>query len=154
MVIEAEATLERLSKSEIGDLALDAAVQLQRAKSGGDLDATPLHELAAALRHSAGDDEGFASVSQMWPGYLDPFERLYRSANSAEPKSFKQLRDFIGTAISEIDAVGGGRPLDGGIASRLMDFCLQLNLELGRRQWLETRSDESRRRDPIEAGLR
>ena len=154
MVIEAEATLERLSKSEIGDLALDAAVQLQRAKSGGDLDARPLHELAAALRHSAGADEGFASVSQMWPGYLDPFERLYRSAHSAEPKSFKQLRDFIGTAIREIDAVSDGPALDGEIASRLMEFCLQLNLELGRRQWLETRSDESRRRDPVEAGLR
>ena len=129
-------------------------MQLQRAKAGGQFDATPLHELAAALRHSAGTDDTSGSMSHMWPGYLDPFERLYRSSKDIEPDSFEQIRDFIGSSIHQIDSVSAGHPLDQGLASRLIEFCMQLNLELGRRHWLETRVDDSRRRDPVEAGLR
>jgi hypothetical protein len=85
--MEAQSTLERLSKSDIGDLALDSALQLERARSGRPINTKPLHTLAAALRYSAGADDESGSVAAMWPGYFDPFERLYRSRQSAVPKS-------------------------------------------------------------------
>ncbi len=154
MAMKTEVGFERLSKSDISDLALDAALQLQRGKSGGDFDVTPLHSLALALRHSAGADDANGAPAQMWPGYLDPFERLYRSRTAVEPKSFDEIRDFITQAVKEIDSVDERQPFDKVLATKLIDFCMELNLELGRRQWMETRVDDSPRRDPVEAHLR
>ena len=147
---EAGATMVRLSKSEIGELALDSALELELAAAGQPFDVDPLHQLASALRQTTGSEEVPGRVAHMRPGYFEPFERLYRVHKAAEPKSFEQIRKFVATSIEQIDAAAS-RPLEPALASKLVDFCLELDREFARRQPTEDRGGRSTRGIPIEA---
>jgi hypothetical protein len=143
----------QLSKFMIGDLALRSALELERALAGANYDKEPLHSLAAALRQSSGAEPVSGGVSHMRPGYFEPFQRVYRARNTAEPKSLKQIREFLDKAIYDIDAAAD-QPLDRDLASRLVDFCLEVNREFVRRQPSEDNVGRSRRSVPVEAFVR
>lgn len=142
-----------LSKFMIGDLALRSALELERALAGGSYDKDPLHSLAAALRQSSGVEDMSGGVSHMRPGYFEPFERVYRARNTTEPKSLKQIREFLDRAIHDIDAAAD-QSLNSDLASQLVDFCLELNREFVRRQPSEDNVGRSRRSIPVEAFVR
>jgi hypothetical protein len=151
--MQTQAMAARLSKFKIGDLALRSAMELERARAGVKYDPGRLHELADALRTSAGKADEQGKMSHMRPGFLEPFERVYRARNSGEPKSYEQISEFVAKAIVEIDGAANEQ-IDDAIATRLVDFCLELNREFVRRQQSEGRVGRSQRGVPVEAFVR
>lgn len=154
--MQVQAMAGRLSKFTIGDLALRSALELERARAGTSYDGEKLHALAAALRASAGGDSADQKVAHMLPGYFTPFERVYRSRVHDEPKSLDDIRKYLSTFIDEIDQTATLRPkrLDESLATRLVDFCLELNREFVQRQPSEERVGRARRSVPVEAFVR
>lgn len=132
MMMQTHGMAARLSKFKVGDLALKSALELERARAGMHYDKTQLTELADALRVSAGETDHAGTVAYMRPGYFEPFERVYRSSNTAEPKSSEDIRKFVIDAIRDIDAAAAD-PIQPKLLSKLVDFCLELNREFVRR---------------------
>lgn len=143
----------RLSKFKVGDLALKSALQLERARTGASYDKSPLTDLAEALRVSAGGPDNVGNVAYMRPGYFEPFERVYRSRVEKEPKSLDELRQFMASAIVNIDAAAQNHVSEAEMAE-LVDFCLELNREFVRRPPAENKVGRRQRSAPVEAFVR
>jgi len=140
----------RLSKFKIGDLALQSALELERARAGEKYATAPLHDLADALRQTSMPPLGNAGVSSMRPGYFEPLERLYRLQSSEAPSSFDEFSDFIGRAIAELDEVAADQTMPHSLP-RLVNFCIELHREFVRRPTAEGRFGKSQRSVPVEA---
>lgn len=152
--MQTQAMAARLSKFKVGELALKSALELERARAGIKYDRRQLIELADALRVSAGQDETGGKVAYMRPGYVEPFERVYRSTKDIEPKSTEDIQTFVIKAIADIDIAVGEGKLNEKLVSKLVDFCLELNREFVRRQPTENRVGRRQRSVAIEAFVR
>lgn len=141
----------RLSKFKVGDLALRSALELERARAGLPHDRSRLTALAEALRVSAGEQDEATEVSYMRPGYLEPFERVYLSSHSNEPKTSDEIVRYVAKVIGDIDAAARNEQIPEALASKLVDFCIELNREFVRRQPTETRGGRKQRGVPVEA---
>ena len=150
MVMQTHSMAARLSKFKVGELALKSALQLERARAGVSCDMTQLHQLAEALRVSAGENDESGKAAYMRPGYFEPFERVYRSSVAADPTSIDDIRQFVIEAIEKIDSVTE-TDVDPEVAKKLVDFCLELNREFVRRTPAENRVGRRQRSVAIEA---
>lgn len=152
--MQVNAMAARLSKFKVGDLALKSALELERARAGISYDRTQLIALAEALRVSTGQDDTNGKAAYMRPGYFEPFERVYRSTEEAEPKSTDDIQKFVTKAIEDIDNAVARDKVSDQLVSKLVDFCLELNREFVRRQPTENRVGRRQRSVAVEAFVR
>lgn len=139
----------RLSKFQIGDLALRSAWELERARSHLPFDNTPLRELANALERSSEVSASQGSVTYMRPGYFEPLERVYHVRHSNEPDTPDGVKNFVKEATVRLKLVvsNGASERDG----ELVDFCLELHRAFIRRIPAEGRHEHKNRSIPTEA---
>ena len=142
----------RLSKFQIGDLALRSAWELERARSDLSFDRVPLHELADALERSAEGSASQGNVTYMRPGYFEPLEKVYHVRRSQGPDTPDGVMQFVKEAPSMLKLV----VTDGtsGRDAELVDFCLELHRAFIRRRPAEGRHEQKNRSIPTEAFIR
>ncbi len=142
----------RVSKFRIGDLALASALELERARTNGAFTATPLLELAEALKQtSLGAESGV--IAAMHPGYFEPFDRLNRSRHSGAYNTLEGVPGLVTwaiTALGEVAQTNG----KGEAVAELLNFCFQLHQEFVGRPAAEARFARARGTFPSEAGIR
>lgn len=113
-----------LSTFALADLALQAAIELDRMGAGLDHDPAVLVDLADALRrtsHPPADAPPFRFVE---PGYYLPFERLYRTIESRNPAVLENIQAYLqrtSDALSQADSAD---------QAELTSFCVALHQAL------------------------
>jgi hypothetical protein len=120
-------TLPTQSTFALTNLALQSAIELERAKAGMKFDKKPLRDLASALvqtSHANAPGEAFRFVE---PGYYEPFERLYLSREAKPSNTVTEIQTFIREASKRIANAAEGKGSD---AVKLIEFCLALHQEL------------------------
>lgn len=142
----------RLSKFQIGDLALRSAWELERARSDMPFDGTPLCELAKALERSSEVNASQGGVTYMRPGYFEPLEKVYHVRQADEPDTLDGVKKFVAEATARLKLVvtEGTGDRDG----ELVDFCLELHRAFIRRMPAEGRHEHKIRSVPVEAFVR
>jgi len=116
-----------MSKFSLAQLALRAAVELERAQGGGAPEAEPLLEFSAALLHASLADEDDAPFRFVEPGFYQPLQRLYHVQESVRASDIEHIQQLI-RRVSE----GLARAADGHAADTeaLIRFCVALHQEL------------------------
>lgn len=142
----------RVSKFRIGDLALDSALELERARISGQFTAGPLEALANALQQTSFDPPPGSMVSSMRPGYFEPFDRVQRSHSPSAQHGTEDIRALVDWAIAELKRVAQLNGIDGQ-AGELVNFCVQLHQEFVGRPAAEARFGRTQRSIPSSAGL-
>lgn len=143
----------RVSKFRIGDLALDSALELERARIGGTFTAYPLEALAEALQQTSLDPLPGTMVSSMRPGYFEPFDRVQRTRAPSAERSSDDIRNLVDWAVAELKRVAQTSGLDDQ-AGELVNFCIQLHQEFVGRPAAEARFGRAQRSIPSSAGIR
>ncbi len=139
----------RLSKFQIGDLALRSAWEMERARSLLPFDNTPICELANALERSSEVNASQGGVTYMRPGYFEPLERVYHVRHSNDPDTPDGVKNFVKEATGYLKLVaidGASDRLD-----ELIDFCLELHRAFIRRIPAEGRHEHNNRSIQTEA---
>ncbi len=124
-----QAIAPAVSKFGFCDLALEAALQLERARSGVDWDVAPLRNLADVLSrtsHPAGHAVPAAFIES---SYYQPFQRLLSSENVEEAESVDAIRAYFSGAVERLRGVEPGAAADERL-SDLVKFCVGLHREL------------------------
>jgi hypothetical protein len=120
-----------LSKFAICDLVLASTLELEKARTGRPAKSEPLRELAEALSRAArpmADDNSTAFVEA---GYFTPLEGLFTAMNSAQPRSIKQLQEFVQDATNGMRSQNLEDSSNDSILG-LIRFCVALHEELVR----------------------
>lgn len=118
-----------LSKFAFCDLALESALQLDRARGGGALDTHPLRALAEVLCRTSDPSPNSAPAAFIESSYYQPFQRLLQSQNVEGAQSIDKIRDFFGAAADRLRSIR----VEGASAeelSELVKFCVALHKEL------------------------
>jgi hypothetical protein len=105
-------------------LALQAAIELDRMRTGLDHDLDVLAQLADALRLTSEPPANEPPFRFVEPGYYLPFERLYRAQESRQPRALKDIQDYIqrtSDALSDADHAD---------QAKLTNFCVALHQAL------------------------
>ena len=123
MVVVSE-VLGAPSTFALTDLALQAAIELDRMRAGLAHDGTVLTQLAAALRLTSEPPAHSPPFRFVEPGYYLPFERLYRTQESRQPGALKDIQDYIQRTS---DALSHADPAD---QVKLTNFCVALHQAL------------------------
>lgn len=106
------------------DLALQAAIELDRMRIGLPHNPEVLAQLAAALRVTSEPPSSAPPFRFVEPGYYLPFERLYRTQESRQPGALKDIQDYIqrtSDALSQADHAD---------QAELTNFCVALHQAL------------------------
>ena len=106
------------------DLALHAAIELDRMRAGLPHNADILAQLAAALRLTSEPPASAPPFRFVEPGYYLPFERLYRTQESGQPGALKDIQDYIQRTS---DALSHADDAD---QAKLTNFCVALHQAL------------------------
>lgn len=122
------------SKFRLTQLALRAAVELERVRAGGQPHREPLDALSQALLHTSGSDEGATPFRFVEPGFYQPLQRLYYDHESVPASDVEHIQALI-RRISEALA----RVADGSLVGTdaLIRFCVALHQELIEEQTAE-----------------
>lgn len=142
----------RVSKFRIGDLALDSALELERARVGGQFTAGPLVALADALEQTSFDSTQGTAVSSMRPGYFESFDRVQRCRVHPTQNKADDIRALVEWAITELKRMAQTSGIDDQ-ASELVNFCVQLHQEFVGRPAAEARFGRTQRSIPPSTGL-
>lgn len=111
----------------LSDLAIRAAVELERRTLGETLDGQVFDELAGALRRTSQPVSATTPFHFAEPGYYSPFERLFCARESRQSGGIEDIRAFIQRTSDALAQVKGSS-LDG--AADLQGFCLALHKAL------------------------
>lgn len=106
------------------DLALQAAIELDRKRTGLAFNPDVLAQLAEALRRTSEPPAQAPPFRFVEPGYYLPFERLYRTQESRQPGALKDIQDYIqriSDALSHVDHAD---------QAQLTNFCVALHQAL------------------------
>lgn len=106
------------------DLALHAAIELDRMRAGLAHNPDVLTRLADALRRTSTPPANAPPFRFVEPGYYLPFERLYRTQESRQPGELKDIQDYIqrtSDALSHADRED---------QAKLTNFCVALHQAL------------------------
>lgn len=106
------------------DLALQAAIELDRMRAGLPHNGAVLAQLADALRLTSEPPAHSPPFRFVEPGYYLPFERLYQTQESRQPGALKDIQDYI-QRIS--DALSHADHAD---QAKLTSFCVALHQAL------------------------
>lgn len=106
------------------DLALQAAIELDRMRAGLAHSPAVLAQLAEALRLTSEPPANAPPFRFVEPGYYLPFERLYRTQESRRPGALKDIQAYI-QRIS--DALSHADHAD---QVELISFCVALHQAL------------------------
>ncbi|MFS0739004.1 hypothetical protein ABC365_00095 [Brevundimonas sp. 3P9-tot-E] len=116
-----------LSVLTLSDLAIRAAVELDRRTAGQPSDVCIFDELARALRRTSEPVSNAAAFHFIEPGYFSPFEWLYRHQESRQSGKVEDIQAFIKKTSEALEHVERG---DQAGASELQNFCLALHQAL------------------------
>jgi hypothetical protein len=119
-----------LSKFAFCDLVLDTALELEKARLGGQLSSAPIERLAEALSDAVKEDQPAGRPVFLEPAYFDSFERLFR-VQRGNPESVEQIQAFLREAVDDL------RDLEHNTGAteklgKVSEFCLVLHQELAR----------------------
>lgn len=120
-------TLPTQSTYALTNLALQSAIELERAKAGMKFDKKPLRDLANALVQTSRANATGEAFRFVEPGYYEPFERLYLSRGDKPSNTVTGIQAFIREASERIANAAEGKRSD---AVKLIEFCLALHQEL------------------------
>lgn len=115
------------SKFRLTQLALRAAVELERARAGGMARREPLEALSTALLQTSGVDEGSAPFRFVEPGFYQPLQRLYHDQQSVHATDVEHIQDLVRRTSEDLAAAAGGSQVN---TEALIRFCLALHQEL------------------------
>jgi len=122
------ATGPNTSKFRLTQMALRAAVELERRRGGAEPQPEPLKALSQALLQMSGSDEGGAPFRFVEPGFYQPLQRLYykqESVRAADVEHIQALVRRVSETLSQ--AADDGRRDD---TEALIRFCVALHQEL------------------------
>ena len=122
-----------LSKRDLGNLAIESALEFERANAGEVFEKSRLAAFCEALRVSIGERDitDGSMPDYMRPGYFEPFERVYVSCNQGKiPQSAMEIRSYIREIISEIDLFRRDERMNADSVTKFVDFCLELRRSL------------------------
>lgn len=108
----------------LADLALQAAIELDRKRAG--LAHTPevMAELAEALRLTSEPPASSTPFRFVEPGYYIPFERLYRAQDATHSGAVKDIQDYIQRTSDALSRADQADQVE------LIDFCIALHQAL------------------------
>jgi len=127
-----------LSKLELCDLLLDAAVELERSRSNRKFSRKPVERLASALSYASRPFDAAPQVGLIDPTFYDSFERLFRVQKTDTLESIDQLQAFVGEVVNELRSAEDG-DVSSDAAKKVVDFCIGLHQELTREIEAESR---------------
>jgi hypothetical protein len=115
------------SKFRLTQLALRAAVELERIRAGDQGRHEPLLALSQALLQTSGSDESSAPFRFVEPGFYQPLQRLYHeheSVRAADVEHIQALIRRVSEALAQAAQSGVGN------IEALIRFCVALHQEL------------------------
>ncbi|HEY0027388.1 MAG TPA: hypothetical protein VGC35_05920 [Allosphingosinicella sp.] len=142
-----------VSKFAIANLALRSAIQMEHMRRRERFDLRPIHDLACALDGTTIEDRsGGERVACMRAGFLEPFDRVYRSSSSAVTDGAGELENFVDRAADRLRAVDGVLPE--GDLEEIVELCMRLHEEFIQFPAERGRSGRPERSLQTEAGVR
>lgn len=106
------------------ELALRAAIELERAEESLSWDAKPVKKLGEALSDAASLEASGARLSLAESGSLQPFRRLYGSENPVD--SGKSLAKFLSGNADKLLSLSTALPARSEI-EHVIEFCVRLH---------------------------
>jgi hypothetical protein len=108
----------------LADLALQAAIELDRMRAGLAHNPAVLAQLADALRLTSEPPANAPPFRFVEPGYYLPFERLYRTQESRQPGALKDIQDYIQRTSDTLSHADHSHQVE------LTNFCVALHQAL------------------------
>lgn len=121
------ATGRTTSKFALAQLALRAAVELERARGGSQLRSEPLKALSVALLQASDPHDDGAPFRFVEPGFYQPLQRLYHVQESVRASDVEHIQALIRRISDSLARAADGRATD---TEALIRFCVALHQEL------------------------
>ena len=118
--------VQSTTRFRLTQLALRAAVELDRARSGAEAHGEPLQALAQALLQTTRGDEG-GPFHFIDPGFYQPLQRLYFDQESVRASDVEHIQGLIRRVSDGLARAAGGSRDD---TEALVRFCVALHQEL------------------------
>ena len=115
------------SKFRLTQLALHAAVELERARAGETVRREPLEALSTALLRTSGINESSAPFRFVEPGFYQPLQRLYHDQEPVGVADVEHIQALIRRTSEALTAAATGSQAD---TEALVRFCVALHQEL------------------------
>jgi hypothetical protein len=129
-----------ISRFALSNLAIKAAIELERLRKGKPLRRQILIDLARALSHTANPDPDNTSHRFFEVGYQKPFMRLYRDRTTADPRSIADVQEYLQKMAVEIQSFLASPDVEK--IDELASFCADLHHELASGLMSETRIEQ------------
>lgn len=120
-------TVQSTTRFRLTQLALRAAVELDRARSGAEAHGEPLQALAQALLQTTRGDEGGGPFRFIDPGFYQPLQRLYCDQESVRASDIEHIQGLIRRVSDDLARAAEGSRAD---TEALVRFCVALHQEL------------------------
>jgi hypothetical protein len=120
-----------LSKFAFCDLVLASTLELEKVRTGRPAKSEPLQHLADALSRAASPVSEGAPTAFVEAGYFVPLERLFTTFKNEQPKSIRQIQDFVQDATKDMRSLDTSGTSNTAIP-KLINFCVALHEELVR----------------------
>lgn len=115
------------SKFRLTQMALRAAVELERQRTGGQANRQSLEALSNALLQTSGAEDSTEPFRFVEPGFYQPLQRLYYDQESVPAADVEHIQMLIRRTSEDLAQAAQGR-LDSTEA--LIRFCVALHQEL------------------------
>lgn len=115
------------SKFRLTQLALRAALELERHRTGGAADLKSLQALSEALLQTSGAEDNSAPFRFVEPGFYQPLQRLYYDQESVRASDVELIQKLLRRTSNDLAQAAQGRPAD---TEALIRFCVALHQEL------------------------
>jgi len=115
------------SKFRLTQLALRAALDLERHRTGGAADLKSLQALSEALLQTSGAEDSSAPFRFVEPGFYQPLQRLYYDQESVRASDVELIQKLLRRTSNDLAQAAQGRPAD---TEALIRFCVALHQEL------------------------
>jgi len=119
--------VQAISRFRLTQLALRAAVELDRVRSGADPRRETLQALSEALLQTTAADEGSGPFRFIDPGFYQPLQRLYYGQESVRASDVEHIQALIRRVSEDLARAADGSRAD---TEALVRFCVALHQEL------------------------
>lgn len=127
--MSATAPTGQMSRFAISDLAIQSAVELEKARVGSTYNIEPLTTLAVVLNRTAEPNGEGAPFKFVEPGFYEPLERIYELNNQMRSNSVEELQSFFTGVARKLNELNAATPQAGEVEI-LVRLCVHLHREL------------------------
>lgn len=121
-------TQASVSKFAFSDLALQSAIELERARAGEPFQVEPLVDLADALSITSRPEREGSPFRFVEPSFYEPFERLYRLERH-KAETVEDIQQYVGDLAERLRAIKPGKTEE-RTTRELVIVCIALHREL------------------------